>query len=345
MKWLIVVAGCLIAGCGGDDGETPADAAPPLPDAVDIDATPPVRCGDGRVGGTEECDDGNDIDTDGCIDCAFAACGDGLVWEGVEDCDDDSPECQACLACAGASDPVTGSCYTLVADLLTRDAAANACAFADGHLARFEGDAEWAAVAPLWSDPFDPTWIGLRREIDGVDQWIWDTTEPLVERRFFAGEPNDSGGVEDCVDASTAEGLWNDSTCDRTLRFLCEREPWTIDPATGHAYRVRYRRRTWVEATNDCAAVGAHLVSITSQTEQDFVQSMPHPSGWIGGFQGPQEGPFNWVTSEPFDFEAFGDGQPDDFNGVEDCVEIRRDGTWNDLPCDDRRPYLCERDV
>jgi cysteine-rich repeat protein len=47
-------------------------------------------CGDGIVWeGVEECDDGNDIDTDACTnECKHAVCGDGIVWEGVEDCDD-----------------------------------------------------------------------------------------------------------------------------------------------------------------------------------------------------------------------------------------------------------------
>jgi cysteine-rich repeat protein len=48
-------------------------------------------CGDGFTqAGVEECDDGNDDDTDGCIPvfCTEAYCGDGFVEEGVEECDD-----------------------------------------------------------------------------------------------------------------------------------------------------------------------------------------------------------------------------------------------------------------
>ncbi len=47
-------------------------------------------CGDGKKWlGMEECDDGNNIDTDDCLStCVAASCRDGNLWEGVEECDD-----------------------------------------------------------------------------------------------------------------------------------------------------------------------------------------------------------------------------------------------------------------
>jgi len=53
----------------------------------------PIRCscegcGDGRLGGNEQCDDGNRIDGDGCDrGCTLTACGNGITSPG-EDCDD-----------------------------------------------------------------------------------------------------------------------------------------------------------------------------------------------------------------------------------------------------------------
>ena len=48
-----------------------------------------AKCGDGYVwAGVEECDDGNQVNTDGCVACKNAKCGDGYVWAGVEECDD-----------------------------------------------------------------------------------------------------------------------------------------------------------------------------------------------------------------------------------------------------------------
>ncbi len=59
-----------------------------------------ARCGDGVIkDGVEACDDGNDNDNDGCLnDCTPAQCGDGIVHEGVEACDDgNDDETDSCL--------------------------------------------------------------------------------------------------------------------------------------------------------------------------------------------------------------------------------------------------------
>lgn len=46
-------------------------------------------CHDGTVDPSEECDDGNTLNTDACVaSCVLPACGDGYVQDGVEDCDD-----------------------------------------------------------------------------------------------------------------------------------------------------------------------------------------------------------------------------------------------------------------
>ncbi len=52
----------------------------------------PAVCGDGHVGGDEECDDGNADNTDDCLNsCMNPYCGDGLVAKD-EECDDGNTE-------------------------------------------------------------------------------------------------------------------------------------------------------------------------------------------------------------------------------------------------------------
>lgn len=74
-------------------------------------ATPLGSCGDGTLDPGEACDDGNDVDTDGCRnDCSVASCGDGVVHEGVEACDDgndvDTDACRNACALARCGDGV-----------------------------------------------------------------------------------------------------------------------------------------------------------------------------------------------------------------------------------------------
>lgn len=62
----------------------------PITTATDTDVDPsvPVSCGDGLLDFDEQCDDGDDDDTDECTtQCKHAFCGDGFVHVGEEGCD------------------------------------------------------------------------------------------------------------------------------------------------------------------------------------------------------------------------------------------------------------------
>ena len=53
----------------------------------------PESCGDGIVNGEEQCDDGNDDETDDCRNsCEHYQCGDGIKHSRREQCDDDNTE-------------------------------------------------------------------------------------------------------------------------------------------------------------------------------------------------------------------------------------------------------------
>ncbi|WAS97789.1 fibrinogen-like YCDxxxxGGGW domain-containing protein [Nannocystis punicea] len=62
----------------------------------------PWQCGDGMLGGPEQCDEGpNNSDEGACTtQCTTAACGDGFVRAGVEQCDDGNFDpSDGCVAC------------------------------------------------------------------------------------------------------------------------------------------------------------------------------------------------------------------------------------------------------
>ena len=46
-----------------------------------------------------------------------------------------------------------------------------------------------------------------------------------------------------------------------------------------------------------------------------------------------------------FDAQGWKDGQPDSYDGNEDCAEGRRVLGWNDMPCGYKQRTICQRPV
>jgi cysteine-rich repeat protein len=88
------VAGCTFAVCGDGDRNVWTEECDDG-NGVDTDECPSTCvhawCGDGFTRETwyEECDDANTVDTDGCRNgCVLSRCGDGVIESAVETCDD-----------------------------------------------------------------------------------------------------------------------------------------------------------------------------------------------------------------------------------------------------------------
>ena len=93
--------------CGDGDIQPPeeCDDGNDINTDTCVEGCKAAACGDGFVGPAETCDDGNQNDADECgNDCAPASCGDGKLQQG-EDCDDaNKVDTDACLStCKAAS--------------------------------------------------------------------------------------------------------------------------------------------------------------------------------------------------------------------------------------------------
>ena len=115
----------------------------------------------------------------------------------------------------------------------------------------------------------------------------------------------------------------------------------------GHSYALTSGPLDWFEAQSEAEAFGGYLVSINSQSEQEFiVQSFlsgPNSNAtyWIGLTDKDSEGVFKWVNGEPVTYTNWYPGEPNEFTAGEDFVIINwhftqgqtaTPGDWNDVP-------------
>lgn len=125
-------------------------------------------------------------------------------------------------------------------------------------------------------------------------------------------------------------------------------------PVNGHAYEVVIVDEIdWHDAKEAAEKRGGHLVTITSEAENNFVFSLAGPAEkawevvpeenlflgpWIGCIQASgsvePDGGFGWVTGEPFVYDHFDYGQPDNAGGSENACHFfaygEREPVWND---------------
>lgn len=80
---------------------------------------------------------------------------------------------------------------------------------------------------------------------------------------------------------------------------------------------------------------GGHLVTITSQEEQnivnDIISNFPDNYTWVGATDVLSEGEWRWITGEKFDYSNWGGNQPDNSGNNENYMHLYEEGSWNDI--------------
>ena len=103
----------------------------------------------------------------------------------------------------------------------------------------------------------------------------------------------------------------------------------------GNRYYLFDQAMTWEEAKEFCESAGGHLVSITTRTEQDVVMHLAEQGTqsnyWIGAYDQESESHWTWTTGEAFSYSYWESGEPNNTDGVEHYVHLRKsNGRWND---------------
>ncbi|KAM3596546.1 uncharacterized protein V6R79_016399 [Siganus canaliculatus] len=117
----------------------------------------------------------------------------------------------------------------------------------------------------------------------------------------------------------------------------------------GRCYKYVATRLTWADAELNCVSQRANLVSIHSLAEENFVKTLiknfdPAQSfTWIGLSDIHKEGRWMWSDGSAVNFQFWSPGQPDNYNGIEDCGNLNFGSLlkWNDAPCSLTLPSVC----
>ncbi|XP_034147082.1 C-type lectin domain family 4 member M-like isoform X2 [Esox lucius] len=114
-------------------------------------------------------------------------------------------------------------------------------------------------------------------------------------------------------------------------------------------YYVFMEQRNWEYAKQDCLKRGAQLVIINNQEEQKFLVSL-NIRFWIGLSDIENKGTWRWVDGTPLTTAYWGEKEPNNEGGGEDCAEIRHVFTdpvkkWNDNSCTSQLNWICEKPI
>ncbi len=109
----------------------------------------------------------------------------------------------------------------------------------------------------------------------------------------------------------------------------------------GKTYQLFETGMTWEEACAFCEMKGGHLATVTSLMEQNTIETLmargDKNSYWIGGYW---EDGWKWVSGEAFEYQNWGNGEPNNFTGTETKLMAYRNinpnnpnesGQWNDI--------------
>jgi hypothetical protein len=103
---------------------------------------------------------------------------------------------------------------------------------------------------------------------------------------------------------------------------------------------------TWQDARSSCQDFGPFdLVTINSQSENNFLQSILSSEAWIGINDlatALTTQVYVWSSGQFPVYTNWNPGEPNN-PGIEDCGEIYTIGTWNNLICNsDLNSYICQ---
>ncbi|XP_034044858.1 CD209 antigen-like protein B isoform X2 [Thalassophryne amazonica] len=117
----------------------------------------------------------------------------------------------------------------------------------------------------------------------------------------------------------------------------------------GSCYLFSVIQKNWYDSKAECEKRAAHLVTISSEDEQQFITGKVTEVHWIGLTDEEKEGTWKWVNGEPLNTKYWAWGEPNNGGNNEDCVVVSSSTSlenWNDLNCQQfLHRWICEKEI
>lgn len=107
------------------------------------------------------------------------------------------------------------------------------------------------------------------------------------------------------------------------------------------------KKLSWTDANSYCQnwSLGAHLASIHSEEEKEFVQTKFPRNIWLGGNDRAKEGRWVWSDGTPWDYSAWDNQQPDNLRGQHCLLGNWQNLKWDDASCPLELLFLCMKQL
>ncbi|XP_076015991.1 galactose-specific lectin nattectin-like [Genypterus blacodes] len=131
----------------------------------------------------------------------------------------------------------------------------------------------------------------------------------------------------------------------------CTRCPPGWTQFGNRCFLYNFQQLTMPDAEVVCLRQGGNLVSLRNGAELQFLRNyVRRVSGkdkkfWAGLSDAVKEGLWLWSDGSPITYKNWAVGEPNNWGGGEDCVEVYSTGNFNDIQCTQVRSFMCSKDL
>ncbi|MBI1320062.1 MAG: DNRLRE domain-containing protein [Candidatus Hydrogenedens sp.] len=224
------------------------------------------------------------------------------------------------------------------------------------------GDATWLHTSyntSVWTSPggdYEPL-PRAAANVEGTGFYIWNNDNLRDDVAGWLEEPGtnfgwilrgDETASKSARRFDSREAVAEQNRPELVIRYCgTPQDAWVMNTTTGHYYRAT-TALTHAEASELAACAGGYLATVNDAAENQWLVDnfvSVYGDAFLGYNDIASEGNFVWASGETPGYENWNGGEPNNFGGNENAVQIAGNGKWNDVSVDAVLPAIIERDT